>query len=640
MKRFSETAVEFRTYHNNSFNVFLHLITTPVAMACCVGAIEERLGAVWTRGAFWAYAGALIAFTDASIMLKACTSALWCGIVYGGTMLSDACGLKEIGVIFACAYVGQELAHLATGEKTYQGSYMKFSNWPALLLEHTFYLLPLCLDAVMHMRESFLSWIVAHNYVVRAKLTSAKDRGALRVIKDFVTKEDPDRTCTAHWWHVKLADKEREAFSHIVHSEPIEKMFADRFRPDAWVVKPVYGMNEIYVASSHHNKNSDTVFYMEHCDGPWAVYPFCFLYRCMLAVNENVKVETIFTHEGSRSCLSDGDVVGFDFHREIHVIADKPVENPDRRITMKLHYCVYPKCFGKFGEALLHLSVMYNTVARRLFLNTIHPTGIWRFMAFMVLTVTNAVFLVSKYAGFSNIASVAAMYAAGKLIHPYFFFAMTSYTHYCMYIATYHVRDRINFGMFKRNVIFWKTLALSHLAVNYLRNFQFDAISLAMIVLGYGLSTSAVVALGVDQTYFGVELGEVKPNFVDCFPYNSIPHPMIIGSMVGLLGIHKMESFRAALPYAIPMHCTMYFIHMLQEQLNDIYAANWGGATAKVQKTPTRTARKTPSKASARTPVRKSSSKKTTTPRKTPSRSAPRKTPSRKTPTRRATAVA
>ena len=30
-----------------------------------------------------------------------------------------------------------------------------------------------------------------------------------------------------------------------------------------------------------------------------------------------------------------------------------------------------------------------------------------------------------------------------------------------------------------------------------------------MIICGYGLSTAATVALGIDQTYFGVELGEV-----------------------------------------------------------------------------------------------------------------------------------
>ena len=173
-------------------------------------------------------------------------------------------------------------------------------------------------------------------------------------------------------------------------------------------------------------------------------------------------------------------------------------------------------------------------------------------MAFMVLAVTNGAFLVSKYAGINNIASVAAIYAAGKYIHPYFFFAVTSYTHYCMYIATYHVREGINFGTFKRNVMFWKSLALTHLGLTYLKHFEFDIVSIAMIVCGYGLSTAATVALGIDQTYFGVELGKVKPNFVHGFPYNVVPHPMIIGSMVGLLGFHKMAGFRAALPYAIP----------------------------------------------------------------------------------------
>ena len=42
----------------------------------------------------------------------------------------------------------------------------------SLLLEHTYYLLPLCLDAMVNMKESVASWIVAHDYVVRCKLTS------------------------------------------------------------------------------------------------------------------------------------------------------------------------------------------------------------------------------------------------------------------------------------------------------------------------------------------------------------------------------------------------------------------------------------------------------------------------------------
>ena len=158
-----------------------------------------------------------------------------------------------------------------------------------------------------------------------------------------------------------------------------------------------------------------------------------------------------------------------------------------------------------------------------------------------------------------------------------------------------------------------------------------------MIICGYGLSIAATGALGIDQTYFGVELGEVEPNFVHGFPYDVVPHPMIIGSMVGLLGFHKMAGFRAALPYAIPMHCTMYFIHMVQEQINDIYAANWKGDGAEDAKTaPHRTpVRKASSKSPKRTPSRtpkKTTSTSSRTPKRTPSQKAPaRKTPSRST---------
>ena len=51
---------------------------------------------------------------------------------------------------------------------------------------------------------------------------------------------------------------------------------------------------------------------------------------------------------------------------------------------------------------------------------------------------------------------------------------------------------------------------------------------------------------------------------------------MIVGSMIGLLGFHKMETFRIALPYLVPAHCLFYFTHMMQEQVRDIYAKDWG----------------------------------------------------------------
>ena len=578
MSAYADLAVRFRAYHTNSLNVALHMITTPVGIVAALVMLRQAIDVEY---AYEALVGAYVISLFVALKnvgLWVATAAWMAGLVAVAEVLAPSFSTTDALKLMAVGYVGQELAHVVTGEKTFQSTYQfKTPSWPMLLLEHTYFLLPLCIDALVHMKESFASWIVAHNYVVRCKLTNKEDKRALQTVVDFVTKEDPARDCTAHWWYQRLNGDVKEAFTHVMECPEMMGMFWKRFRSDCYNVEAIPAMNEIYVASSHHNNNSDTVFYTQHCDGPWSVYPFCHVYRVMLAVNENKQVETHFTMERSGGCLSDGDAVGFDYNREIHVISDLPTKNVDRRITCKLHYVVYPKCFGWAGKVKGTLATWYNTTARNLFLATIKPRGlVWKFMAWNVIFTTKRVRELEMYAGLNNVVFAAALYVAGQFIHPRFFMCATSFTHYCMYIATYHVREGVNFGVFKRNVVFFKTIALTHLCVNYLMHFEYDPVSLAMIIVGYGLSTAATVALGMDQTYFGVELGAMKPNFVSGFPYNCVPHPMIVGSMIGLLGFHKMASFRAALPYLVPMHCAMYMTHMIQEQVRDIYKKDWG----------------------------------------------------------------
>ena len=36
-----------------------------------------------------------------------------------------------------------------------------------------------------------------------------------------------------------------------------------------------------------------------------------------------------------------------------------------------------------------------------------------------------------------------------------------------------------------------------------------------------------------------------------------------------------MATFRASTPYLVPAHCLMYLIHMVQEQVYDIYKNDW-----------------------------------------------------------------
>jgi hypothetical protein len=129
----------------------------------------------------------------------------------------------------------------------------------------------------------------------------------------------------------------------------------------------------------------------------------------------------------------------------------------------------------------------------------------------------------------------------------------------------------VSFEAFKRDVLLFKSLALAQLGYFYFQHLDWhalDVVSLGMIVAGYTLSVLATNALGLDRTYFGVELGICEPKWITAFPYGVIPHPMIVSQILALGGFLKLAAFRAAWPWLVPGHMALYFIHMLQEHFD------------------------------------------------------------------------
>jgi hypothetical protein len=148
----------------------------------------------------------------------------------------------------------------------------------------------------------------------------------------------------------------------------------------------------------------------------------------------------------------------------------------------------------------------------------------------------------------------------------------SSFVHYGIYIATYYHRPRdVAFIAFKNTVMTFKVTALLQLAYIYCTHFSYDAVSLGLIVAGFASSTAAAAALGLDRTYFGYELGVVPPSEpVTAFPYNVplLQHPMIVGNLLWLAGVYKMQGFRDAVPWLAPVHMALYTVHMLQEHFD------------------------------------------------------------------------
>jgi hypothetical protein len=81
----------------------------------------------------------------------------------------------------------------------------------------------------------------------------------------------------------------------------------------------------------------------------------------------------------------------------------------------------------------------------------------------------------------------------------------------------------------------------------------------------------------MDGTYFGIELGRVKADygFVKSFPYNIIPHPMIVGQVVALLAMYSIPHMRNTFPWLIPTHIALYLVHMFQEIFDFHHGTPW-----------------------------------------------------------------
>ena len=408
--------------------------------------------------------------------------------------------------------------------------------------------------------------------MVRVRVTSSHME-QLDEIKKWIDGHELPKDITTHWWFAQLPQSIKLAFSQLALDPAIRHGFENLFPSPLYTVKVLESMNEIYVAAPQTEKaTSDNVFYANHVDGPFLMYPLCSLYRAIVAINENDSIQTMFPLVPCQKVLNRGDFWAFDFNREIHRIEMKQPPT-GLRYTLKVHYLVYPTSLWFYGELLGRLTSLYNTLARLAFLNTLVPkTGIQKCLWALIMFSTNLFFNLIRSSGNSGALSFVGCMWLISLFAPKWplFMISTSFVHYFIYMATYYhapkYQGRVSFEAFKQTVMFYKAVAFGHIIYHYAKHLptSVDYISLLMILTGFSLSTSAMMAIGVDRTYFGIELGFCKPIYVNTFPYNMFKHPMILGNLVGLMGLFKFDLFRLEYPWLIPIHMILYIVHMAQ----------------------------------------------------------------------------
>ena len=574
---YEHVASEFHPFHKHDVNVLLHLFTTGLGVW---GALHLALQ-YQMESLVYAYA-ALIFFTTPFV-----TAVLHTAFVYAACyqlplpdqgfsfqfndQTWDLTPLHMCGIAMVAGYGLQDLAHYLCQEATYMGSYIHAK--PYMLVIHSVWLMPLVIDAVL-MRHCFLPKIVIRNNCLVVKVACTK---AVEDMRNWINQNIPSIPETTHVWphreegtHQQCLDLENDA--------SIMAGFRKIFPKHHYDVLPVQDMNEIYVTAVGAKKeiNSDAVFYTPHTDGPYWFLPGCSLYRVLVGLTPNTMVRTNFNlqHETQNQILDMYGVVGFDYNRELHWIDHVPgAKNTERRSLLKLHYIIYPKGWHAYGKLAATLNTNYNTWARGNFLRTLRPKSLYEYgLAWWIWLTTwfNSIF--EEYCGWTNLVYIATAYALG----PTPFLILTSFRHYVTYMTTFAFREpMVAHGYLMRDAKLFKTTAIMHLCSRLIPLVQLpdDIGALALVAMGFTVTILATVQLGMVRTYFGSELGFVKPKWISGFPYNTIPHPMIVGQLFAYSNIlywfwDRLSTENVAL---IGTHMGFYTAHMVQEMLTSSY---------------------------------------------------------------------
>lgn len=561
---YKKIADDFHPYHRHDLNVFLHVLTTTLGVW---GAIQ--LSAQYSSSHYYIL-GAYTLFTLATTPFR--TGLIHTGLIaalaFIPSLQTESLKMAVGGIV--AGYGLQDLAHYLTGEATYMGSYI--GKQPLILLFHTIWLLPLVIDSLI-MRSFFLPWFVSRNRTVTCTVVNKQSVEALRT---WVKKNVPETKETTHVWPHRQ-EGTTTACTSLEDDAAIYEAFRKVFAARHFDVKPVVGMNEIYVTAVGAKKeiNSDAVFYTPHTDGPYWWLPGASLYRVLVGLSPNKMVRTRFNlqHESIDKVINLNEVLGFDYNRELHWIDHTNEKNEERRSVLKLHYVVYPKGWHKYGALCAKLNATYNTWARGNFLKTLRPAGVYEWaMAWWIWLTTwsNAYF--EMFFGWNNLVYFLSAYAMGSKA----FLVLTSFRHYVIYITTFGFRQPpVAYGTFLRDCRIYKTMALYHLAKMMFPKIDLplDMPGIVSAAVGFGITMLATVRLGMYRTYFGSELGFVKPKWISGFPYGTIPHPMIVGQLFAFGSVLAWWGKRLAFDekVLIGAHMGFYTTHMVQEMLYSDY---------------------------------------------------------------------
>ena len=159
---FFELSDKFRVFHSHPVNILLHIITTPLSIAVVMSSISKAsktldpkgIGVISISSAYL-----LNMVTSIPPVIFGISAAVLILLIWVSKRITSL-SWRAHAIIFCVGYFGQEVSHWVTDENTFQSSYQSGKNGEDItmttdfwsqLMEHTYYLIPLVIDALFHM---------------------------------------------------------------------------------------------------------------------------------------------------------------------------------------------------------------------------------------------------------------------------------------------------------------------------------------------------------------------------------------------------------------------------------------------------------------------------------------------------------
>lgn len=395
---------------------------------------------------------------------------------------------------------------------------------------------------------------------------------------------------TFHTWLWEGLDNSTENAIRKIQSELVDGLGTHRSR----VAIPLDSMDEFYSSAVAHVEGSDKVFVTPHMDGFFQLLPLASVKRCIYGVqvvgDDGRGVFTLRPFHPvpsqQRVVVHNGEAVCFDYNHDIHWIEESEASGDScnsstsshcvasggpRRDVLKFHFLEVPKALTNFGQLVEAVNSRYNAFARQLFLRTIDPDqGLSEAVLGHFVNAVTSLSYLELYCGYFGVFRV--LFLVLTALSPSRLMPSLGISHYLLYIFVFVFRST-PLEVFMRDAFYLKSCAMVVVALCYAQ-FRINILSAIIAAAGFGLAFAAFIALGKEATYFGFQYGRPS-SIVQDWPYGEhlgirIPHPMILGSSLGLIGTCINSGFRRAHGRCILVHLILYAI-VLGLEISDLH---------------------------------------------------------------------